>query len=162
MDTNNKIKWISLSLNIVLAGLLAAAWWWHGKNPVIKIVKTTETETVYVTKPATEGEYKNCYYSTLIIDGTIKDNWLAVTARDDCKTKTKSFKLSSQDVLKHTLIFSPVIGYGIKNNELLYGGEIQYLYRVLNNVSIGGGVEVLAGDSVVRSMSIKPSIAFHF
>ena len=63
-----------------------------------KIRIITETKTKYVIKkiPITQKDFENCYNSKIDIEGQMQDNWIHVTASDDCKKSNKSFKLTQR------------------------------------------------------------------
>lgn len=125
----NKIKYITIGTLIAI--ILFVSGLFIGKHYFSKTEIKIEEKIVYKTEWKTKIEYVytqdnfdalyKCYQSPIIFDERIENNYLSITAFDDCKEATARYKIGQKGNWK---IYLTVAGIGAAG-----GGYL--IYRIL-------------------------------
>lgn len=94
--------WVLVFLTGVLIGVYAT-YLYYRSNPKVVVKEVVVRDTVYIKKPTTCKEYKECYESKIRMQVTSADDTIYVTAYDDCKSADATIKVAAKRDLKELL-----------------------------------------------------------
>lgn len=100
------IVWVIVFLTGVLIGVYAT-YMYYKNNPKVVVKEVVVHDTVYIKKPTSCKEYKECYESKIRMQVTTRDDIVHVTAYDNCKSADAEIKVEAKRDIKE------LVGIGI-------------------------------------------------